>query len=109
MGAALQGLGVDLEEELLKRPQLRVGELLPHAPGQLRDRDLGVAHELGDGVALALLEFLDDRPQQAVLGAEVVDQHAVAGAQRRSKRAEAHVADPVLADILDRPREQAVS
>ena len=51
--------------------------------------ECGQAH-LGPGLDLA-----DDGQQQAVLGAEVVEQHAVAGPDRLGNAAQALVGQPV--------------
>jgi len=49
--------------------------------------------------ALAFLHGADDRDEQALLGAEVVDQHAVAGADGGGQPAQAEVADPPSAVV----------
>ena len=106
MRAGLQRLAVRLEEEPLVRPQRGVGEVLPHAPCHLGGRQRRIDRRAGQRLALLLLDVADDLDQQALLGAEVVDQHAVAGADRGGESAQAEVGDAVLGDVLDRGLEQ---
>ena len=60
--------------------------------------------ELGEPVALLGLDRADDRDDQALLRAEVVDEHAVAGADRARRAAQAEVGEAVLGDVVDRRR-----
>ena len=109
MRPPLQRLPVDLEEQPLVRPVHRVGQLRPHppqpSPGRLAGL-LGLGRHRGHDLALARLDRLDDLDQQALLRAEVVDEHPVAGAKRGGQLAEADVAQPVLGDVVDGGRQQ---
>ena len=62
--------------------------------------------ELGERLALLLLDGADHLDEQALLRAEVVDEHAVAGADRGREPPQAEVGDAVLGDVLDRGAEQ---
>jgi hypothetical protein len=83
-------VGVQLEEQAFGGPQLRVTEVLPEPPG-VEGADPPLGHE----GALGFLDRAGDRIQQALPGSEVVQQHAVAGADGRGQLAQAHVGDPV--------------
>jgi hypothetical protein len=76
MFLALQGLGIQIEEEPFEWPQRRVGEAFPHAQRGLAPRDGRFVAKRRRGVAL-LLDGGGDRREQSVLRAEVVDQHVV--------------------------------
>jgi hypothetical protein len=61
---------------------------------------------VGGELALGGLDGVDDGDEQALLRAEVIDEHAVAGADRRRQLAQAEVGDAVRGDVLDRSVEQ---
>jgi hypothetical protein len=99
--ATLKRLGVELKEQPLIRPQGRVGEPPPERAGRLVERRVGSELQVDQGLALAALHLGDDRRQQPLLGAEVVDQHAMTGPQAGSQRTQAEVGDPVLGGVVD--------
>ena len=109
MRPALERLAVDLEEQALVGPQRRVRDVLPPGAHRVGGRLAGIGQEVGEQVALALLDGAHDLHPQLLLGAEVVDQHPVARAEGRGEPAETEVADAVLGDVVDRGVEQALS
>ena len=68
----------------------------------------GVLQQVREKGALRCLHRLDNRRQQALARAEVVDEHAVAGANGGGGVAQTEVADAVALDVLDH-RERAES
>ena len=58
--------------------------------------------------ALLLLDRADHLDQQPFLRPEVVDEHAVAGADRGGEAAQAEVADAVRRDVVDRRLQQSL-
>jgi hypothetical protein len=95
----LQGLRVQLEEEALVGPQARVGQPAPHGAHGIRLRDARVAQQLGHERALGVLDRAHDRHQQAFARSEVIDEHAVAGADGGRQLAQAETANAVLGDV----------
>ncbi len=85
----LDAAGVALEEEALERAQLRPAKVGPHGC----DRRGRLGRQLGQQGSLAALDLLDDRQQKLVSRAEVVQEHAVAGADRRGDVAKRSVTD----------------
>jgi hypothetical protein len=106
MRVALQGLAVELEEQALVRPQRGGREELPPRAHNLAERLTWVRRETAKLLALAAVDGARDLNPEPFLGAEVEDQHPVAGAQRGSEGAQAQVADPVLRRVLDRRVEE---
>ena len=100
-GAAVQRLGVQLEEQPLVGPQRRVGQATPHGAHGVGAVEGGVLQEVGEEGALGLLHMLHDGDEEALAGAEVVDEHAVAGANGGGNFAEAEVTDAVLLNVID--------
>ena len=78
---ALRRPGVALEEQPLERPQLGPAQVGPHG----REGVGRVVGQLGERRRLAPLDLLDDREQQLVPRPEVVEEHAVARADRRRR------------------------
>ena len=101
---AEQGLDVELKEQALGWPQDRIAEPLPDAPGVL-----GGHAPAQEPRPFRLLDGLGDGDQQAFAGPEVVQQHAVTGADGRRQLAQAEIGDPAPHGLLDRGREQAVT
>jgi HEAT repeat protein len=60
----------------------------------------------GQGSAGRGLDVLDDGGEQSLAGAEVVDQHAVAGPDLPGQSAQARVADTVPGEVVDRALQQ---
>jgi hypothetical protein len=72
----------------------------------LRDRSRAEGRE---EITLLLLNRPDHLGEQAFAGAEVVDQHPVAGTDRGRDGSQAGIADAVLREVLDGVREQVVA
>ena len=77
----------------------------------MRRSDLGrrqrrVDPEAREQLALLFLDGADHRDEQVLLRAEVVDEHAVARADRGREAAQAQVGDAVLGDVVDRRAQQ---
>jgi len=101
---AAQGVRVQLEEQPFLRPQSRIAVMCPEPARVVRaDR----AH-LAEGGAFRLLDGDGDRGEQSLPGPEVVQQHAVAGADRGRQLAQAQVRDPALHGDGDGSGEQPV-
>jgi hypothetical protein len=103
---ALKGPAVEREEEPLEVSLGRIGHVLPHAPDHLVG-DLGRA--ASDVVQLGLGTGFDgahDLDQKAVLGAEVVDEHAMAGSDGRGDLAEAEIPQAVGDEVVDHLSEE---
>ena len=64
--------------------------------------------ERGQRLALLLLDGADHRDEQPLLRPEVVDEHAVAGADRGGEPPQAEIGDAVLGDVVDRRAAAAV-
>ena len=103
--ATAQGVRVQLKEHPLLRPQLRVAEALPGPPGVLQG---GARPQAQQGDPLLFLNRLGDRDQQPLAGSEVVEEHPVAGADRRGELAQAQVSDPGVEGMADGGGEQAL-
>jgi len=108
MVAALQRLAVHLEEEPFVGPQARIRESLPHLAHELRIRVVTAEVELGERGTLLALDRADDLDEQSFLRAEVVDEHAMARADRGGELAKAQVAEPAPRDVRDRRVEEAL-
>jgi len=102
----LQRLDVQLVEEPLVGPERWVGQTSPHATHRLRARQIGVREQVRQERALGPLHGLHDGHQQALAGAEVVDEHAMAGANSGGHLAQAEVGDAVVLDVVDDREEQ---
>jgi uncharacterized protein (DUF2336 family) len=98
---ALQRLAVQLEEQPLRRPQRGVGQLRPEPARLLGGVRGGLDEECGQQVALVLLDGPGDRHEQALAGAEVVDEHPVARARRRGQVTEAALPDAVARHVVE--------
>ncbi len=75
--------------------------MLPEEPRGIGGRETGFQAELGQQITLALLRRPDDLDEQLFLGAEVVDQHAVADADRVAQAAQAQVREAVCRDVVN--------
>jgi hypothetical protein len=84
---------IQLEEQPFPRPRLRVGEVLEELP-RLRPAVQCAGNVLVDRVA--------DRGQQPLLGSEVVQQHAMAGADGRRDLTQALADYPAVQRLLYR-------
>ena len=82
---------------------------MPEPPGLLGRRQRRVREQCVERVPLLLLDGADHLGEQAVAGAEVVDQHPVAGTECRGEGAQAVVADAVRGEVLDRGRQQSLA
>ena len=106
---ALQRPPVEREEQALEVGQRGVGQVGPHPADQLvglgRRRPSSPRRQTGLGPRL---HRADDLEQQAVLGAEVVQEHAVAGPDRLGDAAQALVGQPLGREVLDHGVEQAL-
>src|SRR5436305_745346 len=89
----MQRLAVDLEEESLVGPQARVRDMAPPGPHGVLERDRRIRNELPHRVPLPPLDLLHDGDPQAVLGAEVVTQHAMARTELRGEAAQGQVGE----------------
>src|SRR5207248_1312144 len=105
---ALERLPVDLEEQPLVGPECGVGEPAPERAAQVLERGVRRQLQVPQGIPLLLLDRPDDLHEQALLGAEVVDQHPVAGAGGRGELAQADVGDAIGGHVLDGRVEQPV-
>jgi hypothetical protein len=108
-GPPLERLAVHLEEQAHVVDEAGIGDLSPVREAGFGRRHGDVRVERGHDLALALLDLVHDGHQQAVLGAEVVDEHAVAGAESGGQLAQAQVSQAVRGDVLDRGIEQALA
>ena len=73
----------------------------PPQAHRVADRHRRVRDDVGERLALALLDLADHRDPQALGAAEVVDQHPVARADPRRQLAQAQVRDAAGGDVLD--------
>ena len=105
----LQGPPVDREEQTLEVAQGGIGQVGPHPP----DHRVGLAgHVLTEVLEAPLgpgLHLADDRQQEAVLGSEVVQQHAMAGPDRLRDATEALVGQSLLREVRDDCVEEALA
>ena len=104
--AAVERLAVELEEQPLLGGELGVAEVAPHGPQQRRPVEGTLADQGAEALPLLVLGPLHDGHEQAFEGAEVVDEHAVAGADRRGQLAQAGVVQAVLAQVRRRRVEE---
>ena len=104
--AALQRLAVELKEQPFAGPQRRIGDVLPPFPQRLARRPRRIRQQRAQPLALALLGGAHDLDPQPILGAEVEDQHPVAGRERAGERPQAQIADPMRRDVVNRGFEQ---
>jgi hypothetical protein len=102
---ALQRLSVELEEEPFQGRELGGAHLLPEAPGRGGKVSCLTAEQIGEKPTLAVLGLLDHRDEQALFRPEVVDEHAVAGAERGGQLSQRDVAYPVLGQVTERALE----
>jgi hypothetical protein len=101
---ALQRLAVDLEEQSLLCGQFRAPQVLPETERGVLGHRLRV-----EGVQrrpLPFLDLTDDRDEQRIARAEMVDEHAVAGARRFRDGAQAQARDPARQRHLDHRLEE---
>jgi hypothetical protein len=105
-GVALEGAAVEGEEEPLEPGELRVGDVGPHPPDDLVGPLAGDGSDGGQLLLGARLDGSGHLEQQAVLGPEVVQQHAVARADGLGDPAQALVRQPLGAEVLDHRVEQ---
>ncbi len=82
-------MSVQLEEQTLGRPEFRIAEMLPGAPGAGRSHP-----PVGNARALGFLNCAGNRDQKSLAGSEVVQQHGMAGADGRRELAQAQIGDP---------------
>jgi hypothetical protein len=101
---AAQGMCVQLEEQPFLRPQSWIAVPCPE-PARVFDADRARVPQCG---AFGLLDRDSDRGEQSFAGPEVVQQHAVAGADRGGHLAQAQVRDPSLPCHGDSGAEQPV-
>ncbi len=101
---AAQGMHVQLEEQPLLRPQPWIAVPCPE-PARVVSADRARVPQHG---AFGLLDRDGDRGEQSLPGPEVVQQHAVAGADRGGQLAQAQVRDPALHGDGDGGGEQPV-
>ena len=84
-----------------------VHDVVPEESGLFLRIEGVVMQKEAKGAALLLFDHSDDLGDEAVLGAEIVDQHAVAGAELCGKLTQAQVADPAARrepeSVLDEP------
>ena len=102
----LESLTVDLEEEALLQGKLGVTKLLPIGAGVIEDIPVDALPELCEKGALASFNGLADFHEQAFAGAEVVDEHAMAGARGLCDRSQALVGDARCEGNLDHRLQQ---
>ena len=105
----VERLAVDLEEEPLEGPERRVGDVSPPRPRRVLERQRRIEHHVADGRELPALDLADDGHPQSVLRAEVMAEHAVAGAQFRRQPPQREIREAVLRDVVDRAVEQLLS
>jgi hypothetical protein len=103
----LHRVGRQLEEQW-PVDQRCLGDASPELFRLLADRQVGL-RERCEEVALLLFDRTDHLGEQALAGAEVVDQHPVAGSDRGRDTSQARVADPVLRKVLDGVAEQGLT
>ena len=79
---------------------------MPETPGRGGKISCVTAEQIGEQLTLALVGLLNHRDEQALFRPEVVDEHAMAGAEIGRHLAQAHVAEPVGGSQLERTRQQ---
>src|SRR2546425_3519514 len=90
--------------------ELRVGEVAPHEPDAVARWQLGLREQqLGEKLTLGGFHAADYCHQQAFFGAEVIDEHTMAGADRGGQLAQTQVAEPIGHDIVDRGGQESVA
>jgi hypothetical protein len=102
---APQCLSVELEEEPFQGRELGGAQLLPEAPGRGGKVSRATAEQVGQKLTLAVLGLLNHREEEALFRPEVVDEHAVAGAERRGQLPQGDVAYPVVGQVTERTLE----
>src|SRR2546423_614774 len=107
--AALQRLTHHLDPQPLMGGVLGRRQVLPHAPDHVAGAGGLVAGDRLERLLLLQLEGPDDLHDEPLLAPEVVDQHAVAGAQGGRQLPQAGVAQTVLGDVVDGGVEQALA
>ena len=107
---ALQGQRVDLEEQPLVRSERRVGEAPPEESHDLgRSASFRVGLELSQRPSRLLLDGAGNLDEESLARAEVVDEHAVTGAERGGDLPQALTVDPVFGDVIDSSLQQTAS
>ena len=108
---ALEGSGVKGEEQAFEIREGGVGDVGPHAPDHLVGGLAGIRTDvLGDGGEDRLrtrLDGLHHRQDQTLLGAEVVEEHAVARAGGLGDASQALVGETLAAEVRDHRVEEA--
>ena len=105
--------------EVLPDPEATAGDVMRQWWIHISDESLWANERLffevygqalqGRPGTVELLDGLHDRHEQPLAPAEVVDQHAVAGADGGRELAQRQVADAALGDVVDRGVEQPLS
>jgi hypothetical protein len=78
---------------------------MPETPGRGGKISCVTAEQIGEQLTLALVGLLNHRDEQALFRPEVVDEHAVAGAERGGQLSQRDVAYPVLGQVTERALE----
>ena len=102
---AVQRAGVALEEQALCGPQGRIADPLPHHADDVAQLPVGRLQES----LLVLLDGFDDGGHQPLSGAEVVDQHPVAGAHSGGDVAQRAVAQALAGEVVDDGSQQVLT
>ena len=102
----LQGPPVEREEQPLEAGQRGVGQVGPHRAHHLVTLAADGLCGGGQSGLGPRLHLPGDVEQQAVLGAEVVQEHPVAGPDRPRNAAETLVGQPIGREVLDHGVEQ---
>ena len=102
---ALRTARVALEEEPLDRPERRHRRPPPAHP----NRRCRVGRQFAEPLVLIAFDCLDDRGQQPLARPEMVNQHAVTGADLRREVAQRPSGEPPLGGRLDDAAQQVVT
>ncbi len=105
----LQRPPVEGEEKALEVAQRGIGHVGPHAVDQRVGLAGRVLAERGQASLRPPLHLADDRQQQAVLGSEVVQEHAVARPDGLGDAAQALVGHPLIREVRHHRVEEALA
>ena len=103
---ALERPPVEGEEQAFEVRHCRVGQVRPHAADHLVGLARGVRAKGGQALLGPRLHLADDGEQEAVPRAEVVEEHAMAGADGLGDAAQALVGQPLRREVRDDGIEQ---